>query len=113
MNSFASRRWPPERLLIALALVAGPVVSGLGCTGPSAGTASVSAASSVSEPTYGPAVKFDKSPPLRLIKPPPPSAAVSREVPLHRLDVLRQRARPSPNAEDPLARLSQLGALAP
>jgi len=66
-----------------------------------------------SHPTYGPAVKFDKSPPLRLITPPPPKVGEPREVPLHRLDVLKRRARPSPNTEDPLARKSGLGPLAP
>src|SRR6266542_4672815 len=125
MDSFASRprTLPPERSLISIALVAGALVFSLGFAGPSSGTASVSAADSVSDaaahgpavkdaahgpavshPTYGPAVKFDKSPPLRLITPPPPKVGEPREVPLHRLDILKRRARPSPNTEDPLAR---------
>ena len=113
MNFCASHCLPTRRWLISSALVAGAVVSGLGCTGPSSGTASVSAASSVSEATHAVAVKFDKSPPLRLIKPPRPNVAVTREVPIHRLDVLKQRARPSPNTADRLAGLSKLGPLAP
>ncbi len=64
-------------------------------------------------PAHGQAVKFDNSPPLRLIRPPAPTVAEPREVPIHRLDVLTKRAQPSPIAADPLLGLSQLGPLAP
>jgi len=64
-------------------------------------------------PAHGQAVKFDNSPPLRLIRPPAPTVAEPREVPIHRLDVLRRRAQPSAAAEDPLVGLSELGPLAP
>src|SRR5712692_10355461 len=98
-----SGRWP---LTLPLALAVAAVSYGAAKDRTQTGAPSP-------QPVYGQQAKFDKSPPLRLMTPPPPRVGKPREVPLHRLDVLNKRAQPSPNAEDALARLSELGPLAP
>ncbi len=115
MSSFASRPSARHRLVIALAL-GGAVVIGQGFTGPSSQTASIPASKSVAatpKPIVNPAVKFDTSPPLRLMNAPRPKTAKPQEVALHRLDVLKKRARPMSNTADPLALKSKLAAQAP
>src|SRR5258706_180056 len=102
-NRMKSYRWALT-LPLALAVAAGSY--GADKDAPQAGRLSP-------QPAYRQAFKFDKSPPLRLMKPPLPSAAGPREVSLHRLEVLKERAQPSSLAEDPLVRLGELGPLAP
>src|SRR5260221_104861 len=102
-NRMKSYRWALT-LPLALAVAAGSY--GADKDAPQAGRLSP-------QPAYRQAFKFDKAPRVRLIKPPLPSAAGPREVSLHRLEVLKERAQPSSLAEDPLVRLGELGPLAP
>src|SRR6266540_2819073 len=113
MDSFPSRPSPREGLRILSALAIGAVIFGLGFTGPSSGPAPAAAAGPVSVATHAPAIKFDKSPPLRLITPPAAKAGDPREVALHRLDALKERAHKSPTTRDALARKTGLGPVAP